>query len=174
MDSQELIKCLKVRSGKSLKAVYIQTLEKVEDLSNYHLGIFANSQKKFCVMLFQSKSAELDFGPEKFYLIKNLEYCTEIEELPIFKLTETSSIKESKARYNGGEVKPITDQMRAKLLELDIVDHLGHCVLADLVQKSEKKLVPILKNNLSLAEYFQAHNSQFGEQHFAEVLFLKN
>ena len=172
MDSQELIKCLKVRSGKSLKAVYIRTLEKVEDLSNYHLCIFASSQKKFCVMLFQSKSAELDFGPEKCYLIKNLEYCTEIEELPIFKLTETSSIKESKTRYSGGDVKPLTDQICAKLMDLNIDDYLGSNVIADPVQKIEKKLVPILNNSLSLAEYFQARSSQFGEQNFVEVLFF--
>ena len=92
-NDNELIRNLSERSGKSRKfeVVALETTSHNNQL--FFVVFLASIVSKFCIVMRNTEKESHGIRASRSYFVKNIQHVTSIENIPIFKLTNTSVLR---------------------------------------------------------------------------------
>ena len=99
MDAEKISKMIKIRSGKSLKVKVMEQVEKAEGDHSAFFIFLANALCKLTVMMSPTEKEKFKIENDQFVVIKNMEHCLNVNEIPIFQTTNSSAVSVTKVGF---------------------------------------------------------------------------
>ena len=171
MDIQKTIKDLGARSGKTFKWKVQKIIELSFGNDLFHLALLIAQDKKVCLILNNSQYTTSKIEENKWIFSKNLQFCTTVEGIPVFKLARLSSIKESKSRveaknllhFDENEFQKFEVSNLSEFFETSPGPSNSQVEIENEEQKEKYKSV------LTLTEFLETKSSNITDNQFVEV-----
>ena len=171
MDIKNTIKALGARSGKIFKCKVQKILEISFGAEIFHLAFLIAQDKKICLILNNSQYTNSKIEKNKWIFLKNLQYCTTVEGIPVFNLARLSSIKESKSRVETENLLPFDENEFQKFEVSNLSDFFetspGPSNSQVEIENEEQKQK--CKSVLTLTEFLETKSSNITDNQFVEV-----
>ena len=166
--SDDLKSILKTRSGKNSKCLVTKLQPKNENNCLFFAAFLACQKGEFSISLHEKDIEALNIKEKGTYFVKNLDFCEEIENIPVFKLSDIASIKESKAGLKEQELSQLKEIDYSKFLEVEFSQFLGN-TSRNVAQRPHVNLL-YQKEVVTLMEFLSLNSSKIQGKQRVEVI----
>ena len=140
MDASSIIEVVKNRSGKSARCTKVNTLMKEINGCLFFMVFFASDTLKLCILMTNEEYEKHGIEGKNCVILKNLEHCTTMKDVPVFKMNSKSIVNESKSTENDKKKKKIFNQQ-----EIDAIEETD---VSTFIGKNSLKNPPKLKTKI--------------------------
>ena len=116
-----IIDILKIRSGKSFKCKIGAFIKKEVEAQIFYLTMLVSNLFKVCVILRNTDVEKYNLEEGKYVLIKNLDHCVTVSGIAVFRTTDKSVFKGSKATITNTLVFSSDEMEHMKNLSIMII-----------------------------------------------------
>ena len=174
MAAEKIIKDLEVRSGRSLKCL-IKDRRDADGQSGYQIIFLSRSESKLCILMTNTDVQKFGMDIGKTFLIRNLDYMKNFEDIPMFKVHQSSSFRPSAISLE--DTRDFTPDEINGLKSIDLSDikletistNCGELVHKRLDSSSGSSSGTRKKLLLSLNEFLEMKPQDIGKDQYVEV-----
>ena len=96
MNASTMMSFIKPRSGKNVKCKKIDVIQTDIEGKKVYLALFAAKMIRLVLMLTRTEFEKFNLDEKTFVILKNFLHCVDVDGIPVFKTSKTSTVASSK------------------------------------------------------------------------------